>query len=228
MNFSLKLSSFSQLTLGDVFLLISSTKRSFSPADCINFGAISESILLLAPYYLHIINTSFLHGVFCPDKHAVVRPILKKPSLDPSAVKNYRPVTLLRFTSKLLESVILSQLSPYVNSTLDSFQSGFRPSHSTESVLISVLQCFFSHFARGNSVLLLLLDMSSAFDLVNHDILLSDLSALGISSSALSLLKSYLTDRSYSVDFNSSLSCMVSLQSGVPQGSIFGPQCLLN
>lgn len=194
-----------------------------SPSDPINFGVIAPSIVSLVPYFLYLINSSFLHGQFQADKHAFVRPILKKPALDPSLCCNYRPISLLSFSSKLIESAIFSQLSPFICNALDSHQSGFRPSYCTESVLISVSQGILSSFASRCSVLLVLLDLSSAFDLVDHEILLDDLSSLGVSGSALSLLRSYLMHRSFSVQNNSSVSESLPLSSGVPQGSILGP-----
>ncbi len=69
---------FNHVHLQDVLLLLSKTKKSFSVSDPINFSATSDSISLLAPFFLHIINCSLLHGVFLPEKHAIVHPILKK------------------------------------------------------------------------------------------------------------------------------------------------------
>lgn len=180
-------------------------------------------MFLFVPFFLHLINSSFLHGEFLADKHAIISPILKKPSLDPSECRNYRPISLLSFSSKLLESAIFSQLSPLINNVIDPLQSGFRPRHSTELLLLSLSNDFYHHFSHRRSVILVLLDMSSAFDLVDHSILLDDLSHAGLSSSALSLLKSYLSSRTYSVKFNSSFSDDFPLFSGVSQGSILGP-----
>lgn len=216
-------SSFTHVTLSDVLDLLHSSKIIFSPSDPINFKAISDSLFLLAPFLLHIINSSFLHGEFYADKHATILPILKKPSLDPSMSKNYRPISLIGLPSKLLEVAIFAQLSPFLNNFFDPHLSGFRPSHSTESVLLSLTNDAFYHFSFRRSVLLVLLDMSSAFDLVDHSILVNDLSNAGLCSTALSLLHSYLSDRTYSVKFNSSHSNAFLLSSGVPQGSVLGP-----
>lgn len=222
-NSSITFSSFSQINIHDILTLLSTSKLSSSPIDPINFKAISLAVDSLVPYLLYLINSSFLHGVFLADKHAVILPVLKKPTLDPNIPSNFRPISHLSFPSKLLESAIFSQLSPLINSVLDPFQSGFRASHSTESVLIDVSQNILSHFSYRHSVLLVLLDMSSAFDLVNHNILLDDLSHIGVCDSALSLLRSYLLNRTYSVMFNSTQSSTHPLASGVPQGSILGP-----
>ena len=101
-----------------------------------------------------------------------------------------------------------NQLSSYLssNNLLDPHQSGFKKAHSTETAL-----------------LLILLDLSAAFDTVNHQIVLATLAELGIAESALSWFTSYLTNRTYQVTWNGSLSKPCTLETGVPQGSVLGP-----
>lgn len=136
----------------------------------------------------------------------------------PQLVIFFCPISLLSLSSKLLETAIFPQLTPLINSALSPRQSGFRSGHSTESLLS--LSCdIFHHFSHHRSVLLVLLDMSSAFDLVDHFIFLDDLSCIGLSSSALSVLKSYFNNRTYCVKFNSTYSDRFPVTSGVPQGS---------
>ena len=119
-------------------------------------------------------------------KIAHVTPLLKKPSLDRNSLQNYRPVSNLPFLFKILERVVFSRLSDYFldNDLFDPFQSGYRTHHSVETLLVNVSNYIPQGMDRGNSTALLLLDLSSAFDTVNHTILLNTLSSLGVKGEA--------------------------------------------
>lgn len=118
-----------------------------------------------------------------------------------------------------------TQLTSYLslNNLLDPHQSGFKTAHSTETALLAVSESLRAARASSLSSVLILLDLSAAFDTVNHQILLSTLAELGIAGSALSWFTSYLTDRTYQVTWNGSLSRSCILDTGVPQGSVLGP-----
>uniref|UniRef100_A0A674DUK9 Reverse transcriptase domain-containing protein n=1 Tax=Salmo trutta TaxID=8032 RepID=A0A674DUK9_SALTR len=161
------------------------------------------------PYLTSLINSSLTAG-YVPSvfKRARVAPLLKKPTLDPSDINNYRPVSLLSFLSKTLERAVLGQLSCYLsqNYLLDPNQSGFKTGHSTETALLCVTEALRTAKANSLSSALILLDLSAAFDTVNHQILLSTLSELGISGAAHAWIASYLTGRSYQVAWRESVS----------------------
>ncbi len=126
----------------------------------------------------HIINTSLLTGIFpTAFKQARVTPLLKKPTLNTSLLENYRPVSLLLFIAKTLKRVVFNQVSLFLskNNKLDAKQSGFRSGHSTETELLSVTEALWIAKADSKSSVLILLDLSAAFDTVNHHILLSPL-----------------------------------------------------
>ncbi len=109
-----------------------------------------------------------------------ITPLLKKPTLNTSLLENYRPVSLLPFIAKTLERVVFNQVSLFLsqNNKLDAKQSGFRSGHSTETALLSVSEALRIAKADSKSSVLILLDLSAAFDTVNHQILLSTLSSL--------------------------------------------------
>ncbi|XP_030632124.1 uncharacterized protein LOC115813708 isoform X2 [Chanos chanos] len=148
---------------------------SFS-GDCFLIGkSISEDIL---PFISSLINSSLSTGVVPSAlKGARVKPLLKKPTLNPAGVRSYRPVSLLPFLSKTLECAVYNQLSPYLlrNNHLDPNQSGFKASRSTEITLLAVIEELHLAKAKSLSSVLILLDLSTAFNTVNHQILLSAL-----------------------------------------------------
>ncbi len=174
----------------------------------------------------HIINTSLRTGIFpTAFKQARVTPLLKKPTLNTSLLENYRLVSLLPFVAKTLERVVFNQLSLFLSqyNKLDAKQSGFRSGHSTETALLSVTEALRIAKADSKSSVLILLDLSAAFDTVNHQILLSTLSTLGITGIPLRWFESYLTGRSFRVAWGGEVSKAHQLVTGVPQGSVLGP-----
>ena len=140
---------------------------------------IKEFLDPLLPFLTRLCNVSLQEGRLPSSQTtAIVTPALKKPGLDPSDMKNYRPISNLSFMSKVVERIVVRQLSEYLaaNSLLPKLQSGFRRHHSTESALLQVLSDLFTATDRGEVSLLALLDVSAAFDTVDHSILLDRLS----------------------------------------------------
>uniref|UniRef100_A0A4W6F8H6 Reverse transcriptase domain-containing protein n=1 Tax=Lates calcarifer TaxID=8187 RepID=A0A4W6F8H6_LATCA len=159
-------------------------------------------------------------------KTAVVKPLLKKPHLDPGSLSNYRPVSNLPFFSKILEKVVYQQLSAHLadNNLFEPYQSAFRAFHSTETALAKVVNDLLLSLDSDSTSMLILLDLSAAFDTVDHRILMDRLeNRFGISGVALSWLKSYLSDRTQCVSCNNTVSSFSDVKYGVPQGSVLGP-----
>jgi len=174
-----------------------------------------------------IVNKCFSEGCF-PDKfkHALVIPLLKKHSLPKEELSSYRPVSNLSFVSKVIEKVIQLRLLNHINSSsaLPVYQSAYRMFYSTETALLRVQNDLLLAVENKKVSALSLLDLSAAFDTVDHAILIDRLRIyFGIEGSALSLLKSYLTGRTQSVQIGGEASAPVLLSTGVPQGSILGP-----
>ena len=159
-------------------------------------------------------------------KVAVIKPLLKKPTLDPEVLANYRPISNLPFLSKILEKVVANQLCDFLhsNSLFDDFQSGFRKHHSTETALVKITNDLLTAADKGLVSILVLLDLSAAFDTIDHSILLQRLEHLvGIKGIALSWFRSYFSDRSQFVNVNDKSSKYAKVSHGVPQGSVLGP-----
>ncbi len=222
-----KFSLFYPISHSELLNIVSSLRSTTCSLDVIPTSLLMEVLDAVVPNIISIINSSLQTSLF-PSyfKHAVVHPLLKKVNLDPADFNNYRPISKLPFLSKVLEKAVLNQLSPYLieNNILDPFQSGFRSKHSTESALLRVVNDLLLFVDSGNCAVLLLLDLSAAFDTVDHCILLNRLKTeVGICDSALDWFESYFTVRSFSVELGQSHSAPASVTGGVPQGSILGP-----
>ena len=131
-------------------------------------------------------------------KTALIRPLLKKIGSDSDILKNYRPVSNLTFISIVIEKVTSWRLNEHLinNSLFDPLRSAYRDKHPTETALIKVQNDIISPLDAGPSAILLMLDLSTAFDTIDHDILRSRLcNVYGITGNALDWFKSYRTRR---------------------------------
>ena len=155
-----------------------------------------------------------------------MRPLLKKPGLDSSDLKNYRPVSNLPLLSKVLERLVLKQLLSHLaqNDLNEMFQSAYRKHHSTETAILRVCNDFLKEADDRKVNLLVLLDLSAAFDRIDHNILIKRLEcSFGVKGTALKWFASYLKNRTQSVKVSGFQSEKGFLQFGVPQGSVLGP-----
>ena len=182
---------------------------------------------MLAPFFTHLFNQSLGVGCF-PScyKDAFVTPIIKKAGLDEAEPSSYRPISNLPVVSKLLERLVAQQLVTFLDrhQLLPSSQSGFRRGYSTETAITHVLSELLEAIDRGDTAVLTLLDLSAAFDTVDHKILLERLrTSFGFNGRALSWFHSYLTDRKQHVRCGGKRSSVCNVICGVPQGSVLGP-----
>ena len=160
-----------------------------------------------------------------------VKPLHK--ASDKTQFGNSRPISLLPSLSKIFERVIFDQLLAYFtnNSLLCVNQFGFRPEHSTELAALKLVNSLIAQIDSNNVPvnIYIKIDLSKAFDTVNHSILLSKLEYYGITGRSYDLLKYYLFSRSQYVEFNghTSISNTLLISTGVPQGSVLGPLLFL-
>ena len=214
------------LSEDEVRELIKESPSKHSELDPIPTHLLKDCKEEVLPAITKIINLSLQLGDMpMSEKRAIIKPLLKKAGLD-LLKSNYRPVSNLSFLSKLIERAVAKQLKNHLkdNKLLDNFQSAYREGHSTETALVRVQSDILMEVDKGNVVLLALLDLSAAFDTIDHSILLKRLSErCGIKGTVLKWFKSYLTGREQTVAIGKSTSEPSSLKYGVPQGSVLGP-----
>ena len=177
-----------------------------------------------------VFNSSLTKGVF-PEalKYAKVMPIFKSGDL--SDLGNYRPISVLPVFSKILEKIMYNRVYSYLNDhkLLFNKQFGFQVNNSTEHALLELSDEITRSFENGEFTIGIFIDLSKAFDTVNHTILLNKLEHYGISGIYLDWLKSYLKERKQCI-FNGDnvISDFLDILCGVPQGSILGPLPFFN
>ena len=171
-----------------------------------------------------IINQSIRTGTF-PDllKIAKITPIFKKD--DPTVLSNYRPISLLNSISKIFEKVIFQQIHTHFKSKNLYYvsQYGFREQHSTQQAALELIDRIILDMDKGKTPLNIYIDLSKAFDTIDHEILLFKLHHYGFRDNSYKLMQSYLSNRLQYVELEGIASTMQPIKTGVPQGSILGP-----
>uniref|UniRef100_A0A8C6LDP1 Reverse transcriptase domain-containing protein n=1 Tax=Nothobranchius furzeri TaxID=105023 RepID=A0A8C6LDP1_NOTFU len=220
-------SDFSAATQTEVEKTIKSMNTSTCPLDPLPTQLLKSNIIVVSPLITTIINQS-LHSGQVPSalKTAIIRPCLKKPSLNAAILSHYRPISNIPFLAKIMEKTVAHQLHNHLitHNLYEKFQSGFRSAHSTETALVRVMNDLLLTADQGSPSLLLLLDLSAAFDTVDHTIFLNRLqTVVGLSGTTLHWFQEYLTGRTEFVALGQCQSSPHTVNCGVPQGSVLGP-----
>ena len=203
------MNTFSNVSSDSIFKLIKNYPSKSCRLDALPTELLKSCSGVLLKHITFAINLSLSSGQFPRQfKNAIITPLLKKPGLEP-VLSNYRPISNLPFLSKLLERVAASQLLNYMhsNSLFEPLQSAYRKFHSTETALLKIQNDVLCSMDHGGVTLLVLLDLSGAFDTVDHHLLLSRLETkLGLSGTVLQWFTSYLANRKQQILINNTLS----------------------
>lgn len=217
--------NFETVNVDDVKKIMDKLKTKNSTGyDDISTKLLKRISHIIATPLTMIINQSLCTGIFPNDlKIAKVIPIYKKEN--PHIFDNYRPISLLPAISKVFEKCVFKQLYKYFidNNLFYKSQYGFRTLHSTELASVEIIDIIKQDLDTGKLPLGIFLDLSKAFDTLDHNILLHKLNYYGVKGTPLSWFRSYLTNRFQFVNMDDIKSNMLPVTTGVPQGSILGP-----
>ena len=221
--------SFKPVENDDIIKII----QQLTTKDSTGYDNLSTKILkyvgdVLSTSLCLLVNQSFVKGIFPTKlKIAKVKPLFKKD--DNSLFENYRPISLLPAISKVFEKAAYYQIYEYFksNELFHRSQYGFRSLHSTELAATELVDRVLEYFDKGDIVLSLFLDLSKAFDMINHKILLEKLAFYGFDFLSNKWVNSYLSDRYQYVEYEECSSPKSLICRGVPQGSVLGPLLFL-
>jgi hypothetical protein len=218
---------FAPITVDDVIEMVKSLPDKQCSSDPVPTWLLKANVDVLAPFLCRLFSESLEKGLV-PSvlKSAYITPILKKADLDPTDPKSYRPISNLSVVSKMLERLVSKQLVDYLkkNGLLPDLQSAYKAHNSTETAVLKVLSDILLALDSGDVGVLMMLDLSAAFDSVDHATLLSRLKlSYGLDGTVIKWFSSYLDGRTQCVHTSKTRSAISLLLYGVPQGSVLGP-----
>ena len=218
---------FSLVSKQDIVDLVRALPDKQCISDPLPTWLLKDNIDLMVPFLCRLINSSLSTGIVLASfKSSYITPLLKKADLDSADLKSYRPISNLSVISKLLERIVAKQLIRYLkdNDLLPDLQSAYRSGHSTETTVLKVLADILQALDAGDFALLILLDLSAAFDSVDHPTLLERLHiSYDINDVVLLWFSSYLLDRQQHVRLSNTRSEPSIVLFGVPRVQSWGP-----
>ena len=215
--------SFNKFTEDEIISTINNLPANKSTTENdIPVSILKNSIQVYSGKLTFLLNNCLQEGIFPDDlKYADVTPVFKKG--DNTAKENYRPISTLSNFSKVFERLLHNQISNFMESKFSKFLTGFRKKHNTQHALLTMIETWKSKLNVGHKIGAIIMDLSKAFDTLNHDLLLAKLKAYGFDAKSVAFLKSYLSDRQQRCKIDDTFSDWQKLIAGVPQGSILGP-----
>ena len=215
--------SFNEIEFSEIMLEI----KNLNPKKANSFKSIPAKLLIenrdicCEPIF-NIVNNGIKDSMFDDGlKSADITPVHKKG--DATDKNNFRPVSVLPVVSKVFERIIQKQIGVHMDKFLSSYLCGYRKGYNAQHALLTLLENWRKMLDRRGYGGAILMDLSKAFDTLNHDLLIAKLHAYGFEYKSLLLIKSYLSNRWQRTKINTSFSSWSELTTGVPQGSVLGP-----
>src|SRR6218665_3188124 len=227
-----RLSSLREITSAELRMFILAAAPKTCEFDPMPTFLVQDYVDVLLPFLTMMCNCSIREAQLpSSQKRSILHPVLKREGLDQTDPGNYHPIANVSFISKILECIIARQLVAYFDADdlLPAHQYGFRRNHSTETLLVRLVSDLHSAMDAGHVSLLALFDVSSAFDSVDHSILLQRLStSFGLTDKPLEWLRSFLSERTNCVTFGSSRSAWVHAPFDFLHHSVIDCFCIYN
>ena len=220
------LHEFQPTTADEIKEIVSDSGFKCSPSDLLPLKLLKQNFQTLLPLFVDLVNLSMASGSMDGVKEADIIPLLKGDSLDQNVLKNFRPVSNLMFIGKLTERVVLRRLNDHMsrNGLHIAEQSAYKKNHSTETLLIRIWNDLLVASEEKSATVVMMLDLSAAFDTVDHNLLLNILKKeIGLRGTVLAWFGSFLKGRSQRVRLGITTSEEIIIKFGVPQGSVLGP-----
>ena len=217
--------SFNEISEDTVFRHLCSLDVSKSTGpDGLSAHYLKEIAVEIVVPLTYLYNRSLQQGIV-PQvwKRSHITLVHKGSSLDEPS--NFRPISVVSVVAKILEKIVSTQLSFYLenHNLLHHHQGAYRHGKSTEDILLVAVDSIVHHLDKGESVCAAFLDLRKAFDSLDHSILLNELSRLGMSIAVLRWFQNYLSNRIHRVKSNKHFSNWAEMKGGIPQGSALGP-----
>ena len=182
---------------------------------------LKDSLSVYTKELTTIINNCLKDGLFPNElKLADVSPIFTKDVLNK---ENYRPVSILSHMSKVFETIFYKQIDRFMTLKFSPFLFGFRKNHNSKYSLLKIIEVWKKNLDKRNEIVVILTDLSKAFDTINHSLLLTKLEAYGFSMTSLKLMQNYLCNQFQRTSVNASFSDWKEIETGVLQGSVLRP-----
>uniref|UniRef100_A0A8C6M2L5 Reverse transcriptase domain-containing protein n=1 Tax=Nothobranchius furzeri TaxID=105023 RepID=A0A8C6M2L5_NOTFU len=217
---------FIQGTNENEVITVVKTFKSKKSADLHGFdmSVVKEIIEIIAKPLTHICNQSLQSGRF-PERMKVAKVIPIYKAGDKHDFSNYRPISILSQFSKILETIFHKRLYDFIehHDILSEQQYGFRRDRTTSLAIVDLVEKISDAIDNKQYAVGVFLDLTKAFDTVNHDLLIKKLCRYGIRGVAYDWIKSYLDNRFQYVHINNTDSQLLTVTTGIPQGSVLGP-----
>mgnify|MGYP001792265277 CR=1 FL=1 len=214
--------SFTAFKKEEIIKILNDLPNKSSILNDIPLSILKKYVYIYSEKLTSIFNNCLNENKF-PDilKKADVTPVFKKGTATDK--ENFRPISTLSHLSKIFERLLYNQIEAFFIDKFSDFLTGFRKNNSTQYALLHMVEYWKTNLNKGNHIGAIFMDLSKAFDTLNHNLLIAKLEAYGFSMDSLVFIKDYLSNRFQRCKIGDHISEWRKIKTGVPQGSILGP-----